>query len=323
MASGNLEHRLPTLTAADGVIRIEAETLDLEGYEIETPDGSGASGDGFISLRSDDDGTGTATGVFDGEAGLYDVRLGFFDESDGQSEVTIAIDGNSAGLVFDDDLPSRLPDEASQATATTHQGIALEPGDTIEIQGLADLWEFARLDFIDFIPVDTGSDPAPTPDPAPDPAPDPDPVQGASPGYGDFEAEVLQLTNAFRADNGLDPLTVDPRLNEAAEAHSQSMAEEDFFSHTGLDGSSPGDRIEDAGYTNWSTWAENIAAGQPEPEDVMEAWINSPGHRANLLNPNLEDIGIGYVYLENDTGSVNYNHYWTQNFGAEFDMMVV
>ncbi|NEP07952.1 MAG: CAP domain-containing protein, partial [Okeania sp. SIO4D6] len=94
-----------------------------------------------------------------------------------------------------------------------------------------------------------------------------------------------------------------------------NMALQDFFDHTGLDGSSAGDRIETTGY-DFSAWAENIAVGYLTPEAVVEGWMNSPGHRANILDPNLQEIGVGYYFLENDTGSVNFNNYWTQVFGT-------
>jgi uncharacterized protein YkwD len=145
----------------------------------------------------------------------------------------------------------------------------------------------------------------PTPEP---PAPSEPPAPPT--GLEEFEAEVLRLTNAFRAQNGLSPLEADPRLNEAAEDWSRTMALDDFFEH-----SSPR-QVEEQGY-DWRNWGENIAAGQQTPESVVNAWINSPGHRANMLSDNFQDIGIGHYYLENDTGGTNYHHYWTQAFGTE------
>ncbi|NES64367.1 MAG: CAP domain-containing protein [Okeania sp. SIO2D1] len=130
-----------------------------------------------------------------------------------------------------------------------------------------------------------------------------------------FIDRVVELTNQERTQLGLDPLTADPLLNQAAQTHTENMAEQDFFSHTGLDGSSVGDRIEATGY-DFSTWAENIAAGRQTPEAVVAGWMNSDGHRRNILNPNLEEIGVGYYFLEEDTGSVNFNHYWTQVFAT-------
>ena len=130
-----------------------------------------------------------------------------------------------------------------------------------------------------------------------------------------FVNRVLELTNVERAKAGLKPLALDNQLTQAAQGHSDSMAVDDFFSHTGADGSSVGDRVRDTDY-NFSRTGENIAVGQRTPEQVVEGWMNSPGHRANILNANYTEIGIGYEYLQNDTGSVNYNHYWTQVFGT-------
>ena len=133
-----------------------------------------------------------------------------------------------------------------------------------------------------------------------------------------FIDRVVELTNEERTQLGLDPLTADPLLNQAAQTHTENMAALDFFDHTGLDGSSAGDRIEDTGY-DFLAWAENIAAGQQTPEAVVEAWMSSDGHRANILNPELKEIGVGYYFLEEDTGNVNANHYWTQVFGTPFE----
>lgn len=131
-----------------------------------------------------------------------------------------------------------------------------------------------------------------------------------------FINEVLELVNEERSERGLNPLELDNQLTNIAEDHSQSMANNDFFGHQDpTDGSSPQDRIDEGGY-EWSRWAENVAAGYGTPEDVMEGWMNSPGHRSNILNPNFTEIGIGYEFLVDDTGSVNYNHYWTQVFGT-------
>ena len=130
-----------------------------------------------------------------------------------------------------------------------------------------------------------------------------------------FIEQVVKLTNNERAKAGLPPLKLNNKLVNAAQDHSSDMAQDDFFSHTGADGSSIGDRVKGSGY-QYSRTGENIAAGQPTPEAVVRGWMNSPGHRANILNPNYTEIGVGYEYLENDTGSVNYNHYWTQVFGT-------
>ncbi|MBD1910635.1 CAP domain-containing protein [Leptolyngbya sp. FACHB-16] len=128
-----------------------------------------------------------------------------------------------------------------------------------------------------------------------------------------FLSEVLNLTNQFRQQNGLPALTYNARLGSAAQGHSQKMALQDFFNHVGLDGSEPEDRVSATGY-QWSAVAENIAAGQRTPQDVVQGWIGSDGHRANMLDPNVTEIGLGYYFLANDTGSVNPNTYWTQVF---------
>jgi hypothetical protein len=89
------------------------------------------------------------------------------------------------------------------------------------------------------------------------------------------------------------------------------MATKNFFSHTGSDGTNAGQRANDAGYY-WYTWGENIAAGYPTAQAVMNAWMNSPGHRANVLNPNFRDIGIA-AFFQADS---RYGLYWTQVFAA-------
>ncbi|MEA5543122.1 CAP domain-containing protein [Limnoraphis robusta Tam1] len=128
-------------------------------------------------------------------------------------------------------------------------------------------------------------------------------------------SEVIELTNNFRQNNGLQPLMFNSQLGNAAQQHSENMAFQDFFSHAGLDGSTASSRAQAQGYPS-SFVGENIGAGYLSPEDVVQGWIESLGHRENLLNPNYTEIGVGYFYLENDQGLVNYNHYWTQVFGA-------
>ncbi len=131
----------------------------------------------------------------------------------------------------------------------------------------------------------------------------------------EFAQKVLYLTNEFRADHGLSPLIMNEVLTITAQKYSQLMAEEDFFSHIGEDGSAPWDRAAAEGYTA-RAMGENIAAGQHTPEEVVRGWINSASHRQNLLNPSYTELGVGYFVLEDDTGQVNYGHYWTQLFGS-------
>jgi uncharacterized protein YkwD len=132
-----------------------------------------------------------------------------------------------------------------------------------------------------------------------------------------FLDRVIDLTNDVRAANGLHALTTNSALQATAQLQSVNMAEQDFFSHTGQDGLMAWDRALIEGY-NYQTIGENIAAGQLTPEEVVQGWVNSPGHLANILNPRFTEIGVGYQYLQNDTGVINYHHYWTQVFGTEF-----
>jgi Ca2+-binding RTX toxin-like protein len=131
----------------------------------------------------------------------------------------------------------------------------------------------------------------------------------------EFANQVLTLTNEFRAQNGLSALKLNTELNAAAYAHSEDMAKQDYFDHIGKNGSKPWDRAKVVGYEA-QAMGENIAAGYTTAAEVVQGWINSPGHRANLLNTKYTELGVGYFYLTPDTGSVNYNTYWTQLFGS-------
>ncbi|MBN3929882.1 CAP domain-containing protein [Streptomyces verrucosisporus] len=123
---------------------------------------------------------------------------------------------------------------------------------------------------------------------------------------GDAEARVVELVNSERAKAGCAPLKVNEKLTEAARTHSQDMADHRNMSHTGSDGSGPGDRIERAGY-EWRTYGENVAHGYRTPESVMDGWMSSPGHKRNILNCSFEEIGVGLAQP---------GDYWTQTFGA-------
>jgi len=122
-----------------------------------------------------------------------------------------------------------------------------------------------------------------------------------------YAAKVLELTNQERASAGCKALTMNATLSKAAQGHSEDMAENDYFDHTGQDGRSPFDRMADAGY-EFSAAAENIAMGQQTPAAVMDAWMNSEGHRENILNCTYTEMGLGYAV---GGGSP----YWTQTFG--------
>jgi uncharacterized protein YkwD len=118
--------------------------------------------------------------------------------------------------------------------------------------------------------------------------------------------QVVDLTNARRAENGLGAVSFNAALTNAAQAHSADQAASGTMSHSGTDGSNPGDRIARAGYRA-STWAENVAAGYADAAAVMNGWMNSSGHRANILSGNFTQIGIGLAYSANGTP------YWTMD----------
>jgi uncharacterized protein YkwD len=127
-------------------------------------------------------------------------------------------------------------------------------------------------------------------------------------GLAAMAAEVVVLTNAERAAARLAPLAGDRRLTAAAQAHSADMVARDFYSHTTPEGREPWDRAAAAGAAHRGI-GENIACGQRTPAEVVQGWMNSPGHRANILKPEFTHIGIGYA-----TGS-RAGTYWTQLFG--------
>ncbi|KAG3170670.1 hypothetical protein PI124_g1065 [Phytophthora idaei] len=124
-------------------------------------------------------------------------------------------------------------------------------------------------------------------------------------------SEMLSRINAYRTQNGLGALTIDNRLVAAATLHSRDQANHCTMTHTGSNGSKLGDRIKAQSY-NFATVAENVAAGQNTVESVMTVWWNSPGHRANLLNKDVANVGFAKV-VNNDCDS--YATYWTQDFG--------
>ncbi len=142
------------------------------------------------------------------------------------------------------------------------------------------------------------------------------PTQTVSPGY-----EVVQLTNAYRESKGLPALAVNTQLTKAAQAYARSLAIDDNWSHTGADGSSPWDRIEAAGY-DYSQAAENLAAGHKTAASAVQGWINSPGHRRNLLAYQVQEIGVGYFVLTPDRGRVTFGSYWSQSMGTPIDVRV-
>ncbi|WP_219966463.1 CAP domain-containing protein [Deinococcus irradiatisoli] len=129
---------------------------------------------------------------------------------------------------------------------------------------------------------------------------------------------MLRLVNVARAQGGScggvayapsAPLTWNALLAASAQAHAEDMAAHNYFSHTSLDGRTFDQRITATGYL-WRSVAENIAAGQQTPAEVMTGWIASTGHCKNIFNPVLKELGVGYA-----TGGT-YGKYWVQDFGT-------
>jgi uncharacterized protein YkwD len=132
-------------------------------------------------------------------------------------------------------------------------------------------------------------------------------VAAAAPAGADpAEAQVLTLVNAERAKAGCGALVRDEPLTRLARAYSADMRDRGFFSHTDPDGRDPWARAAAAGISN--ARAENIAQGQADAQAVMTAWMNSPGHRANILDCSLRTLGVGVARGADGP-------YWTQDFG--------
>jgi uncharacterized protein YkwD len=123
------------------------------------------------------------------------------------------------------------------------------------------------------------------------------------------EAQVLALVNIERANAGCSEVTANDRLTAAARGHSSDMAARDYFSHDTPEGVSVGTRVTNTGY-RWSMVGENIAWGQADAKSVMKDWMNSSGHKANILNCKYRHLGVGLAY------DANRRPYWTQDFGT-------
>eukprot|EP01135_Chromosphaera_perkinsii_P001309 Nk52_evm36s164 gene=Nk52_evmTU36s164 len=128
----------------------------------------------------------------------------------------------------------------------------------------------------------------------------------SGPAYNDqFMEEILNLVNIERAKVGAGALCMNKALTNAALLHSLDQYNNQKMSHTGSDGSNPGDRIARQNYGSLFTWGENVAYWYQTPASVMNAWMNSAGHRANILNPDFSNLGVGFV-----------GFYWTQKFAG-------
>ncbi|MDN5326259.1 MAG: hypothetical protein PWP41_955 [Moorella sp. (in: firmicutes)] len=165
--------------------------------------------------------------------------------------------------------------------------------------------------------------PAPAPQPVPEPKPDPvtPPVNPSVPApqpapqpapagnyqLSQYEQQVVNLVNAERAKAGLKPLAADSQLARVARLKAEDMRDKNYFSHESPTYGSFASMLKQFGIS-YRTAGENIAAGYPTPEAVVAAWMNSPGHRSNILNANYTAIGVGYA------SGGSYGHYWVQEF---------
>jgi len=126
---------------------------------------------------------------------------------------------------------------------------------------------------------------------------------------------VVQLTNEIRVQHGLAPLQVHPALSKSARWMAQDMVQHDYLRHTDFLGREIDPRLPEFGYEDYREIGENIAGGQLTPEEVVADWMKSPGHRANLLNPNFREIGVAHLVGTH----THYKHYWVQDFGMRSD----
>lgn len=228
--------------------------------------------------------------------------------------------------------PPRPPDETSEAE-TTADVTDVVPGNTD--QTTAD----EETEAVDTGAEDTEASAAPTtaetsggedttPPSEGGDVPDTEhcaPVADWDPAWAAWEQEVLVLVNEYRAAGAncdtegefgpAEPLTMEPMLRCSARLHSKDMFEREFFDHTNPDGLDPFQRMEEAGFEG-SYMGENIAYGQPNPEEVMIDWMESDGHCSNVMNPNFTLIGVGYH--EGAANPRDGKHFWTQNFGTPF-----
>jgi len=165
--------------------------------------------------------------------------------------------------------------------------------------------------------TDSGGDAAPVNPPSSDAGQTP-----ADEPLNDFQAVILDLVNEARSQgrdcgntfySAAPPVNWDTRIENAALGHSLDMAEQGALNHIGSDGSDPGDRLLMEGY-DWVTYGENILVGLDQGENVIDNWINSPGHCAILMNPAFEDVGVGAAegLFRGETET-----YWTLDLGAE------
>ncbi|MEM1032035.1 MAG: CAP domain-containing protein [Myxococcota bacterium] len=217
--------------------------------------------------------------------------------------------------------PGTLPPGYGAATPAPPQlGSAVTPFGEL-LQQIPMLAEWPQLPGLDQLPELFPQWPWPAPSPATQPSDGPSTGPGAWPAaHVAWEDEVLRLTNARRATGAncggqalaaAPPVVAQPQLRAAARAHGVDMGRRDYFDHRTPEGVGPMQRAQGAGFSGGFV-GENIAAGQRSPAEVVQAWVESPGHCVNLMNPRFRYLGVGYTFETND----RYGHFWVQKFGG-------
>jgi uncharacterized protein YkwD len=126
---------------------------------------------------------------------------------------------------------------------------------------------------------------------------------------GRVQQQVLDLVNRNRRRSGCGPLVLDRRLGLAAQAHAADMARQRYFAHDSRNGEDAGQRVRDEGYS-WQRYGENIARGPGSSSAVVNGWMRSPGHRRNILDCRLREMGLGLAYDR------RHRPYWVQDFAT-------
>ncbi|MFE5486266.1 CAP domain-containing protein [Streptomyces sp. NPDC056527] len=245
---------------------------------------------------------GTATAVLTVAAGAYVASLGS-PKGAGTRPDTVALSQVAplAEGAVPSAAPSSAPPERTPSTAPPAPRVSSSSSPSPAAPASASPSASA--------PPSTPAAPGPTP--AQPKAAAPGPIEAVAPVVGkvvQYVDQIVSLANAEREKAGCSPLRSDGRLRSAAQAHADDMAERDYYEHTSPEGRDAGDRITAAGYA-WSSWAENIHRGPKSPTAAMEDWMNSDGHRRNILNCSFKDIGVGVKLTSNGP-------WWVQNFGT-------
>ena len=138
-------------------------------------------------------------------------------------------------------------------------------------------------------------------------------LPNSDPAVAQFEAELLRLVNDYRIVLNLRPLVASPRLADAARAHAHHMIDHRFFSHITPEGLMPGERLALL-HVDWTAASENIASAFSTPQDVFDAWLKSPLHKANIESDRFTHAGVGYAQDPAPTAEFADVHYWAMAF---------